>query len=191
MGKYDDFSAKDIFIKDKNGNTIYKREKRYYIVNDKKIQKRLKELEGYRYFIFERRSATFFISLIFLGIPLSIVLNLIFPSIDGEFWPLLIAIISEQIARYLYNRKIDKILEGVEFYEINYSPKEIKKSTKSNPLKPHISKNKSYTIYYPKAQKSIKDYIPDLNLLHIILFLIIAFPTIFFIYSIIKTFLFG
>ena len=176
MPNYDDFSASDIFQKDKEGNFIYKRKGKYYVINDKEKREKLQDIEGYRYFIFgsNTRPIALFLSVMFAGYPLAVLIKLLFfGDIDEKSLAFFIGFGVYQIILYVYNRKIENILKNTT--TIHYTKKE----------PPKIAKPKVFAPYR-FTLKNLKSSLPDMNIFHIILFLIIASPFLLVLYYWIK-----
>ena len=176
MPNYDDFSASDIFVKDDDGNFLYKRKDKYYIINDKEKREKLQEIEGYRYFIFgsNTRPIALFLSVMFVGYPLAVLIKLLFFSdIDEKSLAFFTGFGIYLIILYIYNKKIENILENTS--TIKYTKNEPQKTIKSKKFTP-----------YRFTLKNLKSSLPDMNIFHILSFLIIASPFLLVLYYWIK-----
>ena len=172
---YDDFTASNIFKKDKNNNTIYINNDKCYIVNDLNKQYKLRNIEGYRYFFQgTRKPVVLFLSIIFLGIPISFLLQYFyFPNLDDRITPFLIGFPIYLLALYIYNLKIKNIVKNCEIITDETISETIKIKQKFENVKPKV----------PLSIR-IKSSLPDINIFHIVIFLIIMFPVLFVFFSI-------
>jgi hypothetical protein len=187
MQNIDDFTARDIFVYDKDGNTLYKRNGVYYLINDKKLQNRLRDIEGYRSFL-QHRTLRFIIFFPVFLVSLLIFFIAFLLGYDFEnssAYNIIFFIIFFGVyiyIKYLYEAKINEILKECKVVEFN--PKELKEP---------IEIKKNIKIYPPKKPfiQRAKSAIPDFNLFHIVMFIIIAFPFLYMIYIIIKGMILG
>ena len=175
MTKYSDFTGNNAFTKDDKNNTIYIKDNNFYIVNDTDKQNKLKDIEGYRYFFYNGiKPPVLFITIIFIGIPLSGFLQYFyFPDLDEKVTPFLIGSPLYLISLFFYNKKINKIIKYCE-------------TTAEDSLYEYISlkqKEKKKSREIPLSSK-IKSSLPDMNIFHIIIFLIIASPFLYFVFTI-------
>ncbi|MCP4970480.1 MAG: hypothetical protein GY932_07805, partial [Arcobacter sp.] len=141
--------------------------------NDIDKQNKLKDIEGYRYFFYNGiKPPVLFIIIIFIGIPLSIFLQYFyFPSLDERITPFLIGFPLYLISLFLYNKKIKNIIQNCE-------------TITKDALSEHILvKDKKKSQEIPLSLK-IKSSLPDMNIFHIIIFLIIASPFLYFVFAI-------
>lgn len=173
MGKYDDFTGNNIFYKDDKGNSIYVNGNSHYIVNEPEKQNKLKSIEGYRYFFYNGiKPPVLFASVILLGVPITFLLQYFyFPNIDERGAPFLIGFPIYLIFLWLYNNRIRSIVKNCELIFDRSVYEEIKKKEKNRKVKAPITRN-------------IKSSLPDMNLFHIIVFLVIAAPFLYFVYTI-------
>ncbi|WP_072680481.1 hypothetical protein [Arcobacter sp. LA11] len=173
MSNYDDFTANDIFQKDKDHNTIYLRKDTAYIINDNLKKKRLQDLEGYRYFF--QKKVSFFLSYIFVGIPLGgFIHSYYFKEINEFLIYFIIGLILHLLLLYMYNNKLTTVLKDCEIINDHSLIKEI--------VFNDIEKNK---VKKEPFLKKVKDSTPDMNVFHIVVFLLIALPFILFVLSLI------
>jgi hypothetical protein len=181
--KYNDFTASYIFSYDNEGNTLYKRKGKVYIINDSTKQTKLKELEGYNYFLYgngNSRVIGLFLTTLFIGFPLFMIL-IYFGYIDEDNkysrgMPFLLGLPFYLFLIFLQNYKINKLLENEPVV------KEYKNDTILNNDKyiDNSNKNSGYL-------NELKSILPDMNIYHIILFIMIAFPFFYFIFILIFT----
>ena len=176
LSNYDDFTASDIFSKDENGNIIYSKNDIHYIVNDNDKQAKLKDLEGYRYFLDDGiKPIALFLPVLFIGVPLTFLFKYLwFPNLDERGTPFLIGFPIFFFIKFLRDKKIKNILTGCETIENISNIKDIKEE-------------KNIEVYI----QNMKDSIPDFNKFHVVIFLLIASPFLMFAFYIIKALLSG
>jgi hypothetical protein len=176
--KYDDFTASYIFSKDEDGNTIYERKGRFFVINDTQKQDKLRDIEGYNYFLYGNgrgRTVALVMTTLFVGLPLQLLLiylGYLDEDSDSRLLPFLLGLPVYLFLLFLQNSKIDKILEG----EV-----ELKNYKKVTPVDNHDSydrKNESFI-------EGLKSITPDMNIFHLIIFIMIALPFFYFVYMII------
>ena len=119
MENSDDLLARNIFFYDKNGNTLYKRDNIIYIVNDKKLQDELRDIEGYRVYLPYR---TLRIIIFFPAMLISAIISFIIYKVAGEETynkvgalvciATFIAVYYSVI--YTYNKKVNEVLKKCE-----------------------------------------------------------------------------
>ena len=195
MSNIDDFTAKDIFFKDEEGNTLYKRDNTVYIVNDVTLQKELQDIEGYRSFLSPRTlRAVIIFPVMFLSAIILLILYQFLDDID-DFYALVFYFtffMTYGYVKYLYHRNINAVLKQC---SIKKEPMVQKKKVYKEPSSKILPKNRTVPqqpiekVYYQKHRepfmKRFKQAIPDFNFFHIVMFILIAFPFLFVVYAII------
>ncbi len=200
--KYDDFTASHIFTTDEEGNTVYTRDGIDYIVNDPKRQHKLRDLEGYAYFYYgTRKPVTFMLAFFFFAIPLTYLIKTLWlPNIDENLLPLPIALAIHTYVKYRYNRRIEALLQGLPARPHNAQKKRAKQTPSQKEQKVHTPITKPAKVQQHVTQQTsvpapadkkpllqkVHEIIADYNLFHLIMFLIIAAPFLYFIYAMIK-----
>ena len=203
MSNIDDFTARDIFFEDAEGNTLYKRDGKIYLFNDLALQKELRDIEGYRSFLLPRTlRAIIILPTMFLSAIVLWLLHLFGIDVDA-FYGLVFYLSFFALygyAKYSHHSKIMGVLKRCEIKKDYKKPpitKEFKAPrppVKDSPIqeptiikKPKVVSKKgySYTQREPFGER-FRRAIPDLNLFHIVMFLLIASPFLFFIYAMLK-----
>jgi len=174
LAKYDDFTGNSAFTTDNQNNTIYIKDDKYYIVNDIDKEKKLKDLEGYRYFFYNgSRPPILFVIILVIGVPLGALLQYFyFPNLDQRATPFIIGFPLYLISLFIYKRKINNII------------KDCKTVTKDAVSEYILSNEEGKKKIQKISVSSIKSNLPDMNIFHIIIFLIIASPFLYFLFGI-------
>lgn len=177
MQNIDDFTGGNIFIYDEDNNTLYKKDGKYYIVNDEIKKDKLRNIEGYRYFFHKkmRIPIVLLLAIIFVGFPVAAIfyyLNLV--TYDGRGIPFLVGVVVYFFSLWIYNNKINNILEDCVILENSTKIKSLE-IEKSNIIK---SEEKSFI-------EQVKFNTSGINRFHVVGFLLIGLPFILVVISII------
>ncbi len=202
MSNIDDFTARDIFSHDEDGNTLYKRDGVYYIINDIGLQQRLQKIEGYRSFLNPRSlRAMIIVPVFFLTAVVSGLLYLALGDRVESFYGLLFYLLFFGLyfyIKYLHEAKIQEVLKQCK--SVNSKPQKPKKkkittTPQQEPSSPKIRTKKIYPKIYISPSRPwierVKSAIPDFNFFHILMFTLIASPFLFVVYLILRGMILG